>query len=134
MRFVYRLTVPANTLLIAPASKKVDLVTGQLTRIEIEFRPGCAWMVRTIIKEGLYQIAPATPDEEFIADGETMSFSAHYPLNDRTPQLELIGWSPGTIYEHVLTYRFDVEPAGGDEKNALLNLLSQALVSPGEEF
>lgn len=123
MRYVYDLTVPANTLESAPEELEVSLVTGTIKGIEISFRPGPAWMTYVSIHHGLLQISPANPNGYHNCDDYTERFSMNYPLAEPDPLILLRGWSPGTIYQHIITFRFDIIPKGGDDREVLLKLL-----------
>lgn len=123
MRYVYELTVPANTLQADPAEREIVLVPGKIKGIEIRFLPGCAWMVDVSILHGLLQISPANPDGYHSCDDFTEIFSMNYPLDEPAPVITLRGWSPGTTYLHVITFRFDMIPRDGDDREVLLRLL-----------
>lgn len=132
MRYVYELTVPANTLEADPADLEVKLVTGTIKGIEITFKPGCAWMVCVVLLHGLLQISPANPGGYHSCDDYTEKFSMNYPLAEPNPLIMLRGWSPDTSYQHVITFRFDVVPKGGDDREVLLKLLSGSFKPYGE--
>lgn len=126
MRFVYDLTVPADTSQAAPVESEVKLITGTIRRVAIAFPPGCFDMVDVIIKEELMQISPANQGASHHWDNYTEVFDLEYPLTSPEPVIQLVGWSPGTKFQHVITFRFDVTPAGGDDREALINLLMGA--------
>lgn len=132
MRHVYELTVPANTLESDPAESEIVLTPGKIKGIEIRFLPGCAWMVNVTILHGLLQITPANPDGYHSCDDYTEIFSMNYPLDEPAPVITLRGWSPGTSYLHVITFRFDVEPKGEDDRQVLLKILAGGFKPYGE--
>lgn len=134
MRYVYELTIPANTLITDPATAQARLVTGRIKQVEIAFPPGPAAMVRVVMLDRLLQISPANSEMYHAWDDYTEVFSMNYKLDDPMPTLTLMGWSTDTKYSHKITFRFDVVPKGGDEKAILLSQLLAApvLLSRGE--
>jgi len=132
MRYVYELTVPANTLDADPAEREVALCPGTIKGIEISFLPGPAWMVDVVVLHGLLQITPANPDGYHSCDDYTEKFSMKYPLDEPMPLVMLRGWSPGTSYQHKITFRFDVDPKGEDDRQVLLRMMSGGFKPYGE--
>lgn len=126
MRFVKTLTVTANSLEASPSSTTLRLIGGTIKNVEIEFRPGCAWYVYVVILDRNLQIAPANPEQGFCSDDEIMTFTMNYPLNDPPYELILDGWSPGAIYDHKITFRFDVDTTEADDREALLQAMAAA--------
>lgn len=119
MRYVYELTVPADTKAADPYQDEVDLVKGRLNKIEVGFPPGCASMVRVQVRDGLFQVTPANPGGYHAWDNYNEIFGMDYELTDPKPRLILVGWSAGTVFAHTITFRFDVTPADQDERSIL---------------
>jgi len=134
MRYVYELTIPADTSIAAPAECPARLVTGRIKQVEIAFPPGPAAMVKVVILDRLLQISPANSEMYHAWDDYTEVFSMDYKLDDPEPTLTLMGWSTDTKYSHKVTFRFDVVPKSGDEKAVLLAqmLAAPVLISRGE--
>ncbi len=119
MRFVFELTIPAGTTKATPATNEVKLLKGTIKQIEIAFPPGPATLVSVVIKDRIYQVAPANPSGAFAWDDITKAFNVNYPLNDAPYELTLVGWSPNATFDHKITFHFDIEPAGAvDDKSA----------------
>jgi len=133
MRFDFDLTIPAATPQSAPAQLEARLVRGTLKRIEIFFPPGCASLVKIIVRDELHQIAPANPGGSFNADGATVSFDMNYQLESTAKLLMCEGWSPLCRYDHVIIFRFDVTPEGDSDNTALLAYLADMLLIGSEE-
>ena len=123
MRFVFDLTIPAGTTRAAPATNDVKLLMGTIKRIEIAFPPGPATLVSVVIKDRIYQIAPANPSGAFAWDNITKEFNVNYPISDPPYEVTLVGWSPTAKFSHKITFHFDIEPAGGADDRELLKLL-----------
>lgn len=129
MRYIYELTVPANTPATAPTESEKSLVTGKLKQVEIAFPPGPASLVKVIIVHGMLQISPANPDGYHAWDDYTEVFSMDYPLSDPAPVIKLVGWSPGTTFQHKITFRFDIVPRkSGDLEDMFKSMLGAPLV------
>lgn len=126
MRFVYDLTVPKNTLETAPASEKIVLVKGRLTRVQVRFLRGCHNQVRAIMLDGLTRIVPVADSTELIGDGQIFDIPMNYRLSDKSPQVVVKGWSPGTDYDHVLTWFLDLDPDTEDERGLIEQLFFRA--------
>lgn len=126
MRFVQRLTVAVGSTQSSPSTDRIRLIKGTITNIEIEFRPGCAWYVYVVIHDRILQIAPSNPEAAFCADDYVMNFTMNYPMIDAPYDLHLIGWSTGADYEHIITFRFDVDTKEGDDRDVLLKTMTEA--------
>lgn len=122
MRFVYNLTVPANTLKADPQNSNIQLVKGRLNKVRVRFHRGCHNQVKIIMLEGLTQIIPVADSEPLEGDGVIYDIPMNYDLPEKAPQLILKGWSPGTDYPHVITFFIDLDPAG-DESSLLQEIL-----------
>ena len=126
MRFVYDLTVPANTLESAPASLMKPLVMGKITRVQVRFLRGCHNQVSVIMREGLTKIIPVADSDTMIGDGQIFDVPMSFKLTDTAPKITFEGWSPGTAYEHKITFFIDLQPESGDERGVLERLFFAA--------
>lgn len=122
MRFVYGFTIPADTAKVSAEELDIPLVKGVLTRVEIGFPPGPAALVHVVVRDGSFQIAPVNPESSFAWDDYNDEFNMSYDLTEVGHRLTLVGWSPDTVYQHTVTFRFDVEPA---EKGSERELIRQ---------
>lgn len=130
MRFVKTLTVTAGATEANPSTDTLRLVKGTLTWIEVAFPPGPAGYVDVVILDRNLQIAPINPEQVFSWDDYTLGFSMNYLIEDEPYKLTLAGWSPDAMYDHDITFRFDVTPKGKDDRNALLDYLAQLVALP----
>jgi len=124
MRFVYDLTVPANTLIKDPEKEKVLLVRGTLTNVEIWFRAGPHNQVSVVVLDKILQIIPSAVGTVIIGNDIHHQVPMDYELDDGVHELTLVGWSPDTNYEHKVTFFFDVTPLDKSEKSAIQELLN----------
>ena len=110
MFYEYDLTVPANTLKAAPVELEAPLNAGTVTRVEVQFPAGCSAMVGVSIFRSEHQVWPGDPDEDIAGEDALVWWSESYDLDDRPFALTLKGWSPGTTYQHIITFRFALLP------------------------
>ncbi len=110
MFYEYDLTVPANTPAASPAELTAVLNVGTITRVEIQFPPGCNGMVSVAVDHWGRQLWPGDPDEDIAGGGSIVAWEEDFDLEDEPYELTLRGWSPGTTYQHVITFRFALLP------------------------
>jgi hypothetical protein len=123
MRFTYDLIIPAATGEVTPAQRAIQLVPGRITRIITSFRRGPHNLVFVRVRQGLFHVFPVADSDAVFGDGIDHNVPMDFSLAPPTPELILEGWAPNTRYPHTITFTFDVTPAGGDERSALLKLL-----------
>lgn len=104
------LTIPANRPEATPIEAEVKLTHGVITHVEVEFPPGCHGMVFTYIRRGLHQVWPTNPDSRFASDGRAIVWDDYYELFAEPFTLVIGGCSPGTTYDHEITFRFELTP------------------------
>jgi hypothetical protein len=80
------------------------------------------------VRQGLFHVFPVADSDAVFGDGIDHNVPMDFSLAPPTPELILEGWSPDTRFSHTITFTFDVSPAGGDERSALLELLLGAPV------
>lgn len=123
MLFTYDLLIPANTLASAPVLEELRLVAGKVTEVAVVFPPGPAKMVHVQVLDSAHQIVPGNPEQDVNEDNASVVSRMDYPLQSPY-SLFFKGWSPGTRYQHLITFNVDLEPAGGEDSLQLLvNLL-----------
>jgi len=108
--YVFDLTIPANTPADNPVEQEIDVGEGIIHLVEIETPPGCRGEVYAAVRQGLHQVWPSNPDGAYRSDSRVYSAREHYPIGRDAPSLTLMGWSPGTIYDHTVQFRISVLP------------------------
>jgi hypothetical protein len=106
----FALTIPADTSPSAPVEVDVNLTNGVITRLEVEFHPGCNGMVYAYIRKGLHQLFPINPDGKARTDGGVVSAATYIELFYPPYELTLGGYSPGTAYDHEIIFRLELTP------------------------
>jgi len=128
--YVVDVTVPANTQQNSPKEVQVEIEEEVVVSVECHFPPGCRGMVYTACYYGKEQIFPRPHDSYLHGDGETIKWQEYYELPESPCTLTIRAWSPGTNYDHTITWRINALP-----KNIafwwvniarLLNLISRA--------
>lgn len=106
MFYEFDLTVTADTARADPATLEVPLAAGTITQVGIQFPAGCSGMVYASIWRSDHQLWPGDPDEAIAGEDAIVSWAESYDLDDVPFSLLLKAWSPGTTYDHKLTFRF----------------------------
>ena len=123
MLFDYDLIVPAQTPASSPVEQVVSLLYGTLTEIRCIFPPGPATLVHVVVRDRLHQIFPANTDGDVNFDDTVIVSTLEYELTDSPYELILVGWSPSAVFEHVITFQFNVRPAGGETWSEMIEHL-----------
>jgi hypothetical protein len=110
MRYRGSLTIPANTLQSSPATRTVALTDGRILEALILFVPGQAGITHLIVTYHERQILPSSPEADFIGSRDPILVAERFPVYDLPFEVELVGWSPGSVLEHTVYVDFTVEP------------------------
>ena len=124
MLIAYDITIPADTDAIDPYSEVVRLDTGTLTNIKIRFLAGCNNRVFVCVYDKLRQILPAHQTAALYGNDITFDVPMQYLLNHKPYELTIVGWSPDTRYDHVLSFWFDmIDTAAEKRTGGISNLI-----------
>ena len=110
MAFWHRFLIPANTLEATPESEFVLLVAGVVQEIEIWFPSGCAGLVHLQVCDRGHQLYPREPGESFVGDDWHIAIKESLDIEGEPYGLTLVGWSPGTTYDHGVYVHFEIVP------------------------
>ena len=108
--YVVDLTVPKDTQQTSPEEKTVKIEEEVIVSIECHFPPGCRGMVYTACYYGEEQLFPRPYGSYLHGDGETIRWEECYELPHTPCVLTIRGWSPGTNYDHTVTWRINALP------------------------
>jgi len=108
MYFDFALTIPLTATRTSPHERIVNLVSGVIHRVEIEFPSGCRGTAYVQIYKGAHQIWPTNIDEAFNADGFTIVIDEAEKLPAGPNQFRIIGWLEQAQYPHTITVRFGI--------------------------
>jgi len=112
----YELTIPANTLKLAPEVKTIKLPKGTIYHVEIYFPAGCEGEAKVKIIHNEFQVFPSNPQKWFAGDEFPIVFKEDYKLKENFNLLKLYGYNDDTTNSHTVTFRIGVM---GDWKYAL---------------
>jgi len=127
MFFAWDITILANTLETSPKTQILKITTGVITRLDIKFPAGCHGMVKVRILKSEFQLVPLSKGEWVTGDGEPVLTQPNYEVTGPPTELKFIGCSPGTIYNHVITVRINIERAKEEAATTLSNTLKRLL-------
>jgi len=111
MLFTWNVTVPANTLEIAPKEDILKLSAGVVTHIGVKFPAGCHGMVGVRLLRSEGQILPVPRGEWVTGDDEEAQAVYHIEFRKEVELLKFQGISPGTDYNHTISVRITILPA-----------------------
>jgi hypothetical protein len=133
--FEFPVTVTAGTLKAAPAVEELLLSAGAITRVDVQFPAGCSGMVHCSIWRGDHQLWPVNLDNDIAGEDAIVSWPESYDLADEPFSVIVKVWSPGTTYDHTITFRFALlsleEMREARQAPGLLRRLSQLLLGRG---
>lgn len=109
MLYRYSMVVPADTPSNNPFSREIKLEPGIIHYVNVKFPPGCHQLVYFAIFQGANKQFPTNPSEWLRGDGEEIIFREH-AVNKRGFHWYLKGYSPGTLFEHLITVRIGILP------------------------
>jgi len=125
--FTKQITIPADTKEANPKEEEILVEEPFVTTIEIDFPGGCCGMVYLRIYYGIKKYWPDNSGGFFSADDYTITFPVYKNLPSTRTTLKLVGWSPGTSYNHTLTVRINTLPESTASPRQLLQKIKDLL-------
>ena len=114
MLFDFDLIIPAATPANQPVEALATLTRGKINRINVFFPPGPATLVHVVARHNLHQLVPANYDGTLNYDDTTIVSELDYNIVDAPYQIRMIGWSPTAVYQHTITFSFNLVPIDND--------------------
>jgi hypothetical protein len=108
MRYRAELTIPAATPAAEPATLEIPLCYGTISEVEVQFPAGQAGMTYLQVWRFEHQLLPTTPGLAFRGDDVQITLNDSIPIHDLPLSVELRGWAPDTIYDHVVIVSLSV--------------------------
>ena len=108
MFYDFAFRIPAGTPKAAPHEQIVNLVSGVIHHVSIEFPAGCLGTAYCAIYQGAHQLWPTNINEAFNAEDFTVVIDEVERLPAGPNQFRVEGWSPNACYPHTLTVRFGI--------------------------
>lgn len=110
MFYDYAFLIHAGTTKVAPEEQFINLVSGVIHKIEIEFPAGCRGTANLAIYHGAHQVWPSNIDEAFNTEDFTIVIDEVEKLPAGPNLFRLVGWSPNACYDHTISVRFGILP------------------------
>ena len=105
MIYVQPLDIPANTPASLPLTATMQLSSGTITLVAIQFPSGVNALAHLQIWNGLHQLFPTNQNGDFATGAETIVWDEDEVIDQPPFQLTLIGWNLDTVYDHTITTR-----------------------------
>ena len=81
MIFVTNIKTPANTPQTNPIITPIDIISGTITLVSIQFPPGVNALAHLKLLWGLYQIFPSNEQGDFSTGGETITWDENITID-----------------------------------------------------
>ncbi len=110
MDFLYDLTIPATTTKTAPLEQDVDIGTGIVHFVSVQFPRGCAGLAHGRVRQALTPRWPSNEGADYNWDNYIHEIREHFLINKGDAPFTLIGWNEDDAFPHTLTFRFSILP------------------------
>lgn len=110
MFYEFALTIPASTLVTAPLEDTVEISTGRIVGVEIQFPRGCVTLVHVRVRRESHPLWPSNTDGDIAGEGANIRFIDDYALDQPPFHLTLVGWNDDDTFPHTIRFRFNVLP------------------------
>lgn len=108
MNYSSELTIPPNTSQLNPVTASVEMLPGTVTRVRLDFPPGCFGLARVEIWHKSFKLWPSSPMSYFAGDTFPIEWPEDYQLVEAPFTLTIKGWNLDNVYPHTVTVRFAV--------------------------
>lgn len=108
--FRFSITTDANTTKANKKETVLKLTGGVIHQISISFPSGPLGLLHLQIVDGLFQVWPTNPDENFAWENVNISFKEFYELNQSPYRLSAFTWNEDDTYAHEVIIRIGVLP------------------------
>ena len=108
--YIVDVTVPANTPESKPVEAQIKIEEEVIVKLMVHFPAGCHGYVYTACYYGEEQIFPRPYGSYLHGDGETIAWEEYHELPETPCILTIRAWSPGTSYDHTITWRICALP------------------------
>ncbi|KKL16410.1 hypothetical protein LCGC14_2495890, partial [marine sediment metagenome] len=100
----------ADTSVDSPAELAAVMASGIIKQVSVQIPRGSRSLVHTVAWRGQHQLWPSNPDGTHKGDDPRLKWEEDLDLTEPPHTITLKGWSPGTSFPHVVTWRFQVDP------------------------
>lgn len=124
MDFLKYINTPKNTPVNDPVITTIKLTRGRLTGGFLFFPSGPAGTLHFLARMGVHQVLPFNTGENFRLDDCVIQFSLGIDIVESPYFVDCVTWNDSTLYDHVLSVCFSLEPRG-KKKRDLETLISE---------
>ena len=110
MIFVYNISTPANTLVSNKQETILQIASGIVTRVEIQFPPGPAGLLHLHINGALHQLWPYNTGADFASHNVNISFNDFIPVVIPPHKLKAFTWNDDDTLAHLVIVRLVILP------------------------
>jgi len=108
--FIFPIKTPKSTPQSAPLITPLQLASGTITRVEMQFPLGVSALANIQLNLGLWQIFPSNQDSAFATSNETIGWDEDYDLDQPPYQLVATSWNNDPNWDHTITVRIVMTP------------------------
>ncbi len=108
MDYVIELTISAATSASSPETDSFTAPRGVVKQVSLYFPFGCAGLVRVTINHNERQMWPSNIENSYNGNDLLIQFPEDYRILEPWNRFTVLGWSPGTLYDHTPVVRVTV--------------------------
>ena len=105
MIYTASITTDANTAEGDKEDVILQVTSGLLWMMEVDFPPGCCGLLHVQVFDGLYQVLPASPGESLHGDNVTVRFDDLYFKQAAPFELHIRTWNEDDTWPHSIQLR-----------------------------
>lgn len=110
MDFLQYIETPAETPPETPLVTRLKLTKGRLKGGFLYFPSGPAGTLHFLARIGIHQILPFNTGANYRLDNVKVQFSLGIDLSDPPYEIDCVTWNDSTVYDHVCTVCFFLDP------------------------
>lgn len=118
MFYEFDFTIPRNTPATALVELQVEIDTGRIIAVEIQFPRGCYCLVHVAVLHELHQLHPTNTDGFIAAEDARIAFQEDIDFTQPPYTLTLAGYNEDDSFDHTITFRFNLLPAAAVEQQS----------------
>jgi len=123
MDFIKYISTPKNTDADSPLITPLKLTKGRLTGGFLYFPSGPAGTLHFLARVGIHQIIPFNVGDTYRLDDVVVPLHFNLCLSSEPFLIECVTWNTSTLFDHVLTIGFFLQPKS--KKNKDIDTMAQ---------
>jgi len=109
MDYWFDCVTPPNTPKEEAVETEMKVTEGIITHVWIMHPPGCHGVAHAKIFDGIHQLYPTNPAEDYRGSGFPMEFDDAYEVKEPS-KLWLVTWNDSVSYPHAVYVRVTIQP------------------------